>query len=567
MDIKRIFWIVLVCCCWMTAVGQTYRVGDVYTAPDGSQGIIYYLHPDGSGGWVVALHDLPNDPQNMYVAWGEYFDVPYLQNQDYSYYQRSNLLYDTAGYANTLAIRDYLGTNSVYAAGIVDFENGWVLPSPAQMMKLMSQRSFISDALVNAGGEILSPMSYWTSAEFSSTQAWCVDGGHGGFDVKEKNISSMGVVRAVRSFTYEPTYVWSTGDSGTTITVVPEETTTYAVSVYVDSSCSGVAEQIVEVYPKDTTTITEDACDFFVWRGQTLWQSGEYKDTFNNVHGCDSLVVLQLTVNHSSHTNLQQHACDAYVWNGETYTESGVYTNTLTSENGCDSVVALLLTVSHSPEVTVTVTADTLCQGDSTTLVATSTPVTIIAPINVGDILCTDGTTVKPSSFAASGKTAQGVVFYVDTSGAHGWAVNLEDVPNNKLWAGYYTSGPDTDIPDLANVDGSLNANEDYDGYSNTQKIRAMGDASVYPAAWSVDFDGGWYLPAAGQLSILFSELIAVNGSLQIAGGSPFSMEVQFEYWSSTESEGEYAWELVCGGDLRAWSKTGNLRVRSVRNF
>lgn len=30
--------------------GQTYHVGDLFTAPDGSQGIVYYLNPDGSGG-------------------------------------------------------------------------------------------------------------------------------------------------------------------------------------------------------------------------------------------------------------------------------------------------------------------------------------------------------------------------------------------------------------------------------------------------------------------------------------------------------------------------------------
>ena len=38
---------------WMLCFGllsaQTYHIGDVYTAPDGSQGIVYYLHPDGSG--------------------------------------------------------------------------------------------------------------------------------------------------------------------------------------------------------------------------------------------------------------------------------------------------------------------------------------------------------------------------------------------------------------------------------------------------------------------------------------------------------------------------------------
>lgn len=45
--------------------------------------------------------------------------------------------------------------------------------------------------------------------------------------------------------------------------------------------------------------------------------------------------------------------------------------------------------------------------------------------VGVGDLLCADGTTVKPDDYASSGKTAMGVVFYVDTTGVHGWAASL----------------------------------------------------------------------------------------------------------------------------------------------
>ncbi len=361
MDIKRILWILLVCCCGMTAVGQTYRVGDLYTAPDGSQGIVYYLHPDGSGGWVVALHDLPNDSQNPYVAWGEYFNVPGLPNQQYSYYQYANLLYDTAGYANTLAMRAYLGTSSDYSAGIVDFENGWVLPSPAQMMKLVSQRSFISDALVSAGGEVLGTNSYWTSAEYSSTEAWCVNGGHGGFDVMNKNISSMGVVRAVRSFTYEPTYVWNTGDTTTSITVAPEETSTYRVSVSLDSSCSGVAEQIVEVNPIDTTPVVITACENYTWHGITYDTSGVHQEHYLNRNGCDSVVILYLTVNNPIHQSITATGIESYEWHDSVYTQDGDYLFSHLDENGCTQVDTLHLTIYHG---TTTQFDTTVCESD-----------------------------------------------------------------------------------------------------------------------------------------------------------------------------------------------------------
>jgi hypothetical protein len=65
----------LVCCCGFLSA-QSYHIGDLYTAPDGSQGIVFYLHSDGSGGWVVALNDVPTC-----CVWGPDGDIPDLPNQ------------------------------------------------------------------------------------------------------------------------------------------------------------------------------------------------------------------------------------------------------------------------------------------------------------------------------------------------------------------------------------------------------------------------------------------------------------------------------------------------------
>ena len=43
--------VVLILCCW-SVTGQIYHIGDLYTAPDGSQGIVFYVTPEGAG-WVV----------------------------------------------------------------------------------------------------------------------------------------------------------------------------------------------------------------------------------------------------------------------------------------------------------------------------------------------------------------------------------------------------------------------------------------------------------------------------------------------------------------------------------
>ena len=118
--------------------------------------------------------------------------------------------------------------------------------------------------------------------------------------------------------------------------------------------------------------------------------------------------------------------------------------------------------------------------------------------VSIGDILCTDGSIVSPDEYLSSGRTAKGIVFYVDESNQHGWAVHLE------YQGGVHWSFTYEDIPTLPNYQKFREAINDFDGYENTRKIRQAGNASTYPAAWAVDFDHGWYLPAAGQIRYLY---------------------------------------------------------------
>ncbi len=53
----------------------------------------------------------------------------------------------------------------------------------------------------------------------------------------------------------------------------------------------------------------------------------------------------------TTHTYLSKTVCDSYTWNGTTYTESGIYEQTFTAEQGCDSIVVLDLTVEASSYV------------------------------------------------------------------------------------------------------------------------------------------------------------------------------------------------------------------------
>ena len=103
--------------------------------------------------------------------------------------------------------------------------------------------------------------------------------------------------------------------------------------------CQPLAEQ-VEV----------TSCDSYDWNNETYTESGDYQQTFVAANGCDSVVTLHLTINHSN-TGIDEHiACDSYEWiDGVTYTAStNEPTFTLTNAAGCDSVVTLHLTINHS---------------------------------------------------------------------------------------------------------------------------------------------------------------------------------------------------------------------------
>lgn len=182
--------------------------------------------------------------------------------------------------------------------------------------------------------------------------------------------------------------------------------------------------------------------------------------------------------------------------------------------------------------------------------------------VNIGDILCTDGSIVTPNQFSSAGKTAKGIVFYVDNTNQHGWAVNL-------IYHGSTIWSPDFhDIPDLPNHMTFREAINDFNGYENTRKIRLAGNSSTYPAAWAVDFEHGWYLPAAGQIRYLYGYIPELNHSLEIVGGETFSLTNNWWLWSSTEGGDEDAWDInYQGAEGHSKKPDHYFYVRSVTDF
>ncbi|MCO4805790.1 MAG: T9SS type A sorting domain-containing protein [Flavobacteriales bacterium] len=82
--------------------------------------------------------------------------------------------------------------------------------------------------------------------------------------------------------------------------------------------------------------------------GNHLWtQSGTYLDTILNAAGCDSLLTVAVEIIPNSSRNISPEACQSYTSpsGNHVWTDSGVYQDTLVNAAGCDSILTITLTI------------------------------------------------------------------------------------------------------------------------------------------------------------------------------------------------------------------------------
>ena len=118
-------------------------------------------------------------------------------------------------------------------------------------------------------------------------------------------------------------------------------------------SCNGCDSLFVlnlTVNPTYNELIEATICegDTFSYPGYenlTAWETGIYHDIIESSNGCDSAKTLILTVNPIKRDTLYGAICDneSYNMNGFSESEPGIYIDTLTSITGCDSIVWLYL--------------------------------------------------------------------------------------------------------------------------------------------------------------------------------------------------------------------------------
>lgn len=144
-----------------------------------------------------------------------------------------------------------------------------------------------------------------------------------------------------------------------------------STGVYVDTlvaanSCDSIVNLDLTVLPTFETLLDIAVCDgeSYDVGSSTYNTSGVYRDTLPAQNGCDSIIVLDLDVMQIDTTYLFEEICqeESYIVGDLVFSNSGDYSVTLQSpENGCDSIVLLNLTVHPLPETTLDIE---ICDGD-----------------------------------------------------------------------------------------------------------------------------------------------------------------------------------------------------------
>ncbi|WP_208420037.1 HYR-like domain-containing protein [Paraflavitalea devenefica] len=137
---------------------------------------------------------------------------------------------------------------------------------------------------------------------------------------------------------------------------------TYTDTLISIAGCDSMVTLTLNVNPTLAGTETITICNNqlpYTWNDSQYNSAGTYIDTLISATGCDSIVILTLTVSPVVTGTQTATICSnqlPYTWNGNQYTAAGVYTDTLTSAAGCDSVITLTLSVNSIVTGTETIT-------------------------------------------------------------------------------------------------------------------------------------------------------------------------------------------------------------------
>lgn len=193
-------------------------------------------------------------------------------------------------------------------------------------------------------------------------------------------------------------YVWNTGETGSTIHVMPIATTTYTVTGYGYNGCIATASKVVNIDSKpnvqingvtsicegETTTLTAIGGNAYHWANGSLSdhiqvsQSGNYAVIATNTAGCSNTATISVIVNPTPRISLT--GATTFCENSSTT----IIANGGSSYNWSDGSNQSTLTVTNSGDYSVTAYNNFGCHADTTfTTVTLPMPTAIISGTSV----------------------------------------------------------------------------------------------------------------------------------------------------------------------------------------
>lgn len=144
------------------------------------------------------------------------------------------------------------------------------------------------------------------------------------------------------------------------------ESGTYETVLTSEEGCDSTVILTLDVAPFFDVFVAVTICDneAYIFGNDTLTMPGLYVDSLTASGGCDSTVTLRLRVLPTAGTATVAGICtgSTYIFQGDTLSSSGIYVVKLTAANGCDSTLVLDLTVADSFDLAA---AATICAGET----------------------------------------------------------------------------------------------------------------------------------------------------------------------------------------------------------
>ncbi len=185
------------------------------------------------------------------------------------------------------------------------------------------------------------------------------------------NLNITNVLRSTINVSACDTFTWAS--NGQTYAT----SGTYMDTLATSGGCDSIVTLNLTVSPIAPTTINVSACDSYTWseNSQRYTESTQAYKMLKNARGCDSLIILNLTIHKKDSAHFYVNQCNPYTWNatGLTYNKTGVYKAVLVTTYGCDSLVTLHLQISPAYRVEQTEIACSTFTWDKNGKVYTST--------------------------------------------------------------------------------------------------------------------------------------------------------------------------------------------------